>query len=454
MSKTSSPTKSSLYIQISIVLVVGFFLMLLVAIRIAESEKESLVVRMKNVARVLHRTPLLKLKGVETDVTSADYKYIKDKLMLLKDSNPDARFVYLVGFKSERQKLFFYADSEPVNSPDYSPPGQIYEETNITQITNFKNGIPFAEGPIADRWGTWVTAFAPIFHPNTNAPIAMIGIDVSAEHFYKQIALGVAVPFMVSLSFALFLFMNYRFRSSKYVKELNYIKMEFSSFMSHEIRGYVTKMKSGLKMFIDQDVGKISAEQMAFASELFVSSNEFADLIEDFLDVAKIEQDSEVNLMKQDHNLIDIVKSVITDLRDQFLKKGVMLTYEGNFPERAFVSCDGGKVGRVFSNVIGNAIKYSYDKSQIRLGYIDGNTMHTLYIKDAGIGIPSSNTGGIFQKFFRADNARRVHISGTGLGMYFSKLIVEKHNGKIWFESTEGKGTTFYISLPKINPVH
>lgn len=454
MSKISSPSKVGLYIQISIVLAIGIFLSLLVALRVANNEKESLVVRMKNVARVLHRTPLLKLKGSEVDVSSADYKYIKDKLMLLKDANPDAKFVYLVGFKPERQKLFFYADSEPVNSPDYSPPGQIYEESNITQITNFKNGIPFAEGPVADRWGTWVTAFAPIFHPNTNAPIAMIGIDISAERFYKQIALAVSLPLSISIFFAFFIFLNYRFRSSKYVKDLNDIKMEFSSFMSHEIRGYVTKMKAGLKMFIDQEVGKISAEQMAFSSELFVASNEFADLIEDFLDVAKIEQDSEVHLVKQDHNIIDIVRSVVADLRDQFLKKSVMLTYEGSFPERAFVSCDGGKLGRVFSNVIGNAIKYSYERSQIRLGYIDGNTMHTLYIKDAGIGIPASNIGGIFGKFFRADNAKRVHVSGTGLGMYFSKLIVEKHNGKIWFESTEGKGTTFYISLPKSNAVN
>jgi len=97
---------------------------------------------------------------------------------------------------------------------------------------------------------------------------------------------------------------------------------------------------------------------------------------------------------------------------------------------------------------LSNAIKYSKEKALIAVGCQRKKSEVVFFVEDNGIGIPKHQQNQVFSKFFRAENVMIVHTDGTGLGLYIVKAIVEAHGGKVWFESEEGKGTTFFFSLP------
>jgi two-component system sensor histidine kinase VicK len=108
---------------------------------------------------------------------------------------------------------------------------------------------------------------------------------------------------------------------------------------------------------------------------------------------------------------------------------------------------DGDKFRELFSNIINNAIKYSRHGGRVTIKVEDGQPAgQLLVVKDDGIGIPGGQRDKIFRRFFRADNVG-LDVEGTGLGLYIAKEIVDRHGGDIWFESEEGKGTSFFVSL-------
>ena len=102
---------------------------------------------------------------------------------------------------------------------------------------------------------------------------------------------------------------------------------------------------------------------------------------------------------------------------------------------------------QVFSNLIDNAVNYSPKKSKIKIEVEIKQRELVFKIEDTGVGIPQRQHKNVFEKFFRGENVAKKS-TGTGLGLYMTKHIVEEHGGKVWFESTEGKGTTFFVKLP------
>ncbi len=438
------------FFQVAIVLLLGAVVSLYFGFTVFEYEKQALITRVNNIAKTLDPEIIASLYGNVNDLDNPNYIYLKKKFIGLKSINADARFVYLMGYSRDIGNLFFYVDSEsPDSISTYSPPGQVYDESQKIEIDNFLKGVAFAYGPYSDRWGRWVSASAPVISPETNLTIATVGIDVDASTFIRDILLASLPSFLVFAILAAFLFVFGRMRAKDKLNELNNVKMEFTSFMSHEIRGFVTKVKGGLRALLNEEFGILTHDQSDYVKEMINQGDDFADLIEEFLDVGHLEEDTEISLSKADFNLIDIIKNVLLDMKDVLLRKNISVVYEGNVPEKVYCFCDSSKIGRVISNLFTNAIKYSKDRDVIHIGYIGSEDSHTILIKDFGIGIPESEKQHMFKKFFRASNAREKHTTGTGLGLYFSRLIVEKHGGKIWFESREGKGTTFFISLPK-----
>jgi signal transduction histidine kinase len=111
------------------------------------------------------------------------------------------------------------------------------------------------------------------------------------------------------------------------------------------------------------------------------------------------------------------------------------------------------RIEQVLMNLIGNAIKYSPQGGKIAIRIWDaGEQAVGISVQDEGIGIPASQQGQIFGRFMRADNAHAMSIHGTGLGLYLCRELVEQQGGRIWFESTEGQGTTFFLTLPQKGP--
>ncbi len=226
------------------------------------------------------------------------------------------------------------------------------------------------------------------------------------------------------------------------------LKTEFVSIAAHQLRTPLSAIKWTLRMMLDGDIGKISDEQRTFLEKTYKSNERMIHLINDLLNVARIEEGRLLyNVAPQD--MSKIIDSVVTPLIDVAKRKDIEIKVaeEEGLPA---VKADPEKISLVIQNLVENAIRYTNKGGVINIStkLTDDKKNILVAVKDNGIGIPEEQKERIFSRFFRGSNAIRQETEGTGLGLYISKNIMEAHHGKIWFESEEGKGTTFYITLP------
>ncbi|OHA41414.1 MAG: hypothetical protein A3H68_02200 [Candidatus Taylorbacteria bacterium RIFCSPLOWO2_02_FULL_46_40] len=232
------------------------------------------------------------------------------------------------------------------------------------------------------------------------------------------------------------------------LKELDVMKTEFISFATHQIRGPLTAIKGYASLLIEGDYGQIAPEIKDPVDKIFQSSNSLTVLVEDYLNVSRIEQ----GRMKFEFTAFDLSKLVAQtaeELKPNIEKKGLKLNLDvdGEMP----VFGDAGKIKQVISNVIDNSAKYT-ERGEITVtARTNPETKKALVtIKDTGVGIDPAVMPKLFQKFSRAMDASKANILGTGLGLYVARQLIEAHKGgRIWAESEgKDKGSTFSIELP------
>ena len=144
------------------------------------------------------------LTGSESDLGSPEYQILKNQLIRTRSVDPGIRFIYLMGQRSDGT-VFFYLDSEPPESPDYSPPGQVYPEASSTLLHSFASGKDATEGPATDRWGTWVSSIVPITDPATGKVIGVLGADINAQNWNIGIIRASAPSIILTLLLVFFL---------------------------------------------------------------------------------------------------------------------------------------------------------------------------------------------------------------------------------------------------------
>ena len=144
------------------------------------------------------------LTGSESDLESPYYQILKNQLIKTRSEDPEIRFVYLMGQRSDGT-VFFYVDSEPPESSDYSPPGEVYSEASATLLNSFSSGKETTEGPTTDRWGTWVSSIVPITDPTSGKVIAVLGADINARNWNIEIFKASTPSIIVTLLLVLFL---------------------------------------------------------------------------------------------------------------------------------------------------------------------------------------------------------------------------------------------------------
>ncbi|MCX6180292.1 MAG: hypothetical protein NT163_13190 [Chlorobiales bacterium] len=155
--------------------------------------RDQLLQQVRLAAEGIDMEQLRKLEGSKTDLENPAYSKIKEQLARARSAAYQCRFIYLLG-KNAHGQVFFYADSEPSSSPDSSPAGQIYDEaTDILQKV-FSIREANTEGPVPDRWGTWVSGFVPLVDSKDGRVIGVIGMDVDASDWVMDIAARSAIP--------------------------------------------------------------------------------------------------------------------------------------------------------------------------------------------------------------------------------------------------------------------
>jgi len=235
-------------------------------------------------------------------------------------------------------------------------------------------------------------------------------------------------------------------RSFERLAEASRMKSEFINIVSHQLRSPLTNIK-WINDFLTSDSVELGAEKKEeYFSQMKENIKRMTELIDELLIVARIEQGA-FPIRKREDSLTRLVSDQVSRFKAfaEASKAELVLHIQESLPNIYF---DPSLIKLVVENLIDNAIRYIKlgGKIEIKLERKDKKLLFA--IKDNGVGIPQEDQKYIFQKFFRSDNALREQTKGSGLGLYIAKIIIEESGGKIWFESKEGKGTTFYFTLP------
>ncbi|MDP3735083.1 MAG: ATP-binding protein [bacterium] len=234
------------------------------------------------------------------------------------------------------------------------------------------------------------------------------------------------------------------------LQELDQLKSEFLSLASHQIRTPISVIKGYASLLLEGSIGPLTEQVHEAVDRIFRSGNALALIVDDFLNISRIEQGQ----LKYDFVEIDLsalLSRLVEEQRSVSEKIGLTLDLHMQTGEPVTIQGDEGKIRQVVANLIDNAIKYTpHGGITVTLGgHAEEGCVH-LSVSDTGIGIAKETIPTLFTKFGRAKNASAHNVSGTGLGLYLARQIVQAHGGKIWAESEgEGKGTTLHLELRK-----
>lgn len=243
-------------------------------------------------------------------------------------------------------------------------------------------------------------------------------------------------------------------RTNEKLKQLDQTKDDFISMASHQLRTPLTSVKGYVSMVIEGDAGKINAQQRKLLDQAFVSSQRMVYLIADLLNVSRLRTGKFI-IEPKPTNLAEVVEGEITQLIETAKGRDLTLTYEKpkNFPT---LMLDETKIRQVIMNFADNAIYYTPAGGHIKVALTDKTDSIEFTVVDDGIGVPKTEQHHLFNKFYRAGNAKKARPDGTGLGLFMAKKVVIAQGGAIIFHTEEGKGSTFGFSFAKkpLSPDH
>jgi signal transduction histidine kinase len=237
------------------------------------------------------------------------------------------------------------------------------------------------------------------------------------------------------------------------LKELDQLKSDFVSNVSHELRTPLTAIKGAVDLLLREVPGPLNENQTHYLSRVRSNTQHLAGLINDLLDLAKIEE-GKVELKGVRVSVGGLVHEVMEAVKPMAAEKPVLL--EVDVPEPSvLVWADRDKVTQVLMNLIGNAIKFTPPQGRVMVSASrDGTEWARVSVNDSGPGISTEESQKIFQKFYQVSEDGGPKPKGTGLGLAISKALVELHGGKIWVESESGCGSTFSFTLPVSGSQH
>lgn len=229
-------------------------------------------------------------------------------------------------------------------------------------------------------------------------------------------------------------------------KQIDRVKTEFVSLASHQLRTPLSAINWYTEMLLNGDAGRMTRAQRNYLQEIFRGNQRMIGLVNALLNVSRLELGT-FAVEPQPTDLIALADDVVKELRVEIRQKKLKLVrrYQAGLP---VMSVDPKLTRIIFQNLLSNAVKYTPARGTVTLRLDRRPRVVRLTCKDTGYGIPADAQPKIFTKLFRADNIQPIDTDGTGLGLYIVKSIVEQSGGRVWFDSTENRGTTFYVDLP------
>jgi signal transduction histidine kinase/CheY-like chemotaxis protein len=229
----------------------------------------------------------------------------------------------------------------------------------------------------------------------------------------------------------------------------NKLQADFSAMIAHDLRSPLMNIMGVAEVMMQGMFGNVTEEQGKWLLRIQDDSRTLVDLVNDFLDVSKLES-GYVDVKRERVELGELIDKSVESYRVLALDKGISIT-KSIAPSLPLIGADPRRLDQVLGNLISNAIKFTREQGEIEVGAeeMDAGWVN-VWVKDNGEGIAAHEIGQIFQKYRQAGNLKVSTQKGTGLGLVICKMIVEAHGGKIWVVSDQGTGSTFSFSLPTV----
>lgn len=237
------------------------------------------------------------------------------------------------------------------------------------------------------------------------------------------------------------------FRDITREKMVDQAKTEFVSLASHQLRTPLTAMNWYVELLLRG--GALSSPQRADLEKIRVRGKRMVQLVNDLLNVSRLEA-GRLHVNPEPTDLVEMVSSLVEELEPYAAQRSCQVIFHKSDDDFAAVPVDRNLLRQVLHNLLSNAIKYSPPGQGARVWVQLEETPrgYLVSVQDNGIGIPQDRRTRVFDKFFRADNALRLEPDGAGLGLYMAKKIMLASGGRVWFESVEGRGATFFVEIP------
>lgn len=241
-------------------------------------------------------------------------------------------------------------------------------------------------------------------------------------------------------------------------------RSEFISTASHEMRTPIATIEGYLALAMNPDVSKVDEKTRGLLTKAHEATTHLGQLFQDLLTTSQAD-DNRLPSHPKVTEMGSLLERIAEDLRFGAEKKGLKMEFVIGVPEIArsdgggskniirplyYTEVDPDRIREVIGNLFDNALKYT-ETGKISIGITGNDKVVQLWISDTGTGIPSEDIPHLFQRFYRVDSSETRAVGGTGLGLYICRKILELYHGRIWVESTVGKGSTFYINLPRIS---
>jgi signal transduction histidine kinase len=229
------------------------------------------------------------------------------------------------------------------------------------------------------------------------------------------------------------------------LQTIDRVRSEFLTMVSHDLHTPLTAIKGSLDVLLHEGVGvELTRELLGIAQK---NADRLFRLVSDILDLARIEE-GRFSMQREPFDVVVTLRGTLDRLMRIAQEKGITLTLQA--PDGlSLVFADGLRMEQVFTNLLGNALKFTPSGGRIGVMVKELATELLVEIRDSGVGIPTEHLDRVFDRFYRVPLPAGTEVEGTGLGLSICKAVVEEHGGRIWVESVVGKGTAFYLTIPK-----
>lgn len=236
------------------------------------------------------------------------------------------------------------------------------------------------------------------------------------------------------------------FRDITVEHSIDRMKSEFISLASHQLRTPLSAVKTYSHMLLEGYMGDVVPAQKKALRTILSATNRMNELVNMLLNVTRVESGS-IAVNPKRHSMQRLAEEVAKELQIPAGEKNIAMHLK--LPKQPLsVKTDNLLAKEVLINLVNNAVKYTPEGGEVTITLTKKNDQAIFAVTDTGMGIPAHSQDHIFTKFYRAQNVVKQETTGTGLGLYLVKGLVDTLDGKVWFKSTEHKGSTFYFSLP------